>query len=371
MIPFGLFNKTISYNGFYIALITNRLQMLYFPLILPTYLKFPYMVWGIIVMGLLSHINLMLISKWLSSEYAAKGYLGIVDLCGERVVRIFACLGLCMIAIKITCFILGYLDLIHQFIFATMSTNWLLFFTFLLGLYVASKGMENTIRFVVIAVFCAGWIVLVTIPCFYAPIASIHDLYPLIPTDWSKVSWKGLLLVYTSLSGPEYLLCIAPWISKQKKTMKYLMIANAVTIFEYLLLFVASLLFFGSHYLGITSNPIANIARYMQSPIFERVDIILISLHMFNLIFVSSILALCFYGAGRIVFGKVHKQTTRTGFLTACLVIVLIMWGINKWFWRPTLEENVLLQIQNWSGAITYLLFPALLLITIKLKERA
>lgn len=371
MRPFGLFNKSSTYNGLYLALLTNRLQMLYFILIIPTYLAHPYMIWGIITMGLLSQINLMMLSKWLTSEYAAKGYQGVVDLFGKRVVRIFACFGLCMIGIKITCITLGYLGMVHQFIFATMSTNWLVFFSVLLSIYVASKGMENTIRFVIITVFSAGWIIVVTVPCFLPPIASLKDLYPIIPTDWSKISWKGLLLVYSAMSGPEYLLCIAPWLRQQQKTMKYLMIANAVTIVEYLLMFVASLLFFGSHYLSITSHPMANIARYMQSPIFERVDIILISLHMFNLIFASSILMLCFYGAGRIVIGKVQEQTTRTGFIAASLVILITMLIINKWFWKPIPDQNIWLQIQTWSGAITYFLFPALLLLSIKLKERA
>ena len=142
------------------------------------------------------------------------------------------------------------------------------------------------------------------IPFFIPPIAALHDLYPLIPTNWTTDSWKGLLLIWSSYSGPEYLICLIPWIKPQQKMRKYLTYANALSTSEYLLLFIASLFFFGSNYLSKSKYPIIQMIRYLQSPMFERLDIILISLHMFLLVFAISIFLLCIYGATRIILKK-------------------------------------------------------------------
>jgi hypothetical protein len=366
----SLYDKTSSLGGIYVLFMANRFQMLYFVLIMPLYLVQPYMLMAIIVMGLLSQINLMLLSKWFSSDLSAKGYQGFVQLFGDRLVRFFAFTGLLLLLIKLTVITLGYVEIVNQFMFPTMDRKWLILVLVLISCFVAAHGMENTIRFVVIAFLCSVWLLIVYIPFFFPPIASLHDLYPLIPTDWSTQSWKGLLFIWSSLSGPEYLICLAPWLKPKQKMLKYLSISNTVSVLEYLFLFAASLLFFGSSYLSNIKFPVVNMIRYLQSPVFERIDMILISVHMFHFVFVLSIFLLYFYGSVRIVLGRLHKETTRIGYLSSCITFLVYLLVVNEWFWRAGVEQSSWLDVEIWLGAITYFVVPAFLLVAIKIKGR-
>jgi hypothetical protein len=338
---------------------------------MPLYLVQPYMIWAIVVMGIFSQLNLMLLSKWFSSDISAKGYQGFVQLFGERMVRFFALIGLIFFIFKITVITLGYVEIVHQFIFPTMDRNWLILSIVLISCYVAAQGMEKTIQFIVTVFLCSVWIIIVYIPFFLPPIASIHDLYPLIPTDWSSQNWRGLLFIWSSLSGSEYLICLVPWLKPKQQLTKYLTIANTISVVEYLFLFVASLLFFGSHYLSKNNYPVVKMIRYLQSPVFERIDILLISVHMFHFVFVISFFLLYFYGAIRVILGRLHKQTTRIGYVCSCITFLGYIIVVNEWFWKAGAQQNTWHELQIWLGAITFLLVPVLLFAIMKVKGRA
>jgi hypothetical protein len=367
--PFSLYDKTSALGGVYVLFMVNRMQMLYI-LFLPKFLVHPYMIWGIVAVGILSQVNLMMLSKWFSSDFSAKGYQGFVELFGERAVRFFAFAAMFLILIKITVHTLIYVEMLHHYIFPSMNTNWLILFVLLISWYVAVQGMENTIRFGVIAFFGTAWFMLLNFLYYFPPHASIYDLYPLIPADWSMQSWKGLLFVWSSLSGPEYLICLVPWLNPQQKMLKYFTIANALTILEYLLVFLSTLFFFGSNYLSKNKFPVVDMVRYLQSPVFERIDIIVHSLSMFQYVFVISVFILCFYGAARIILGKLREQTTRIGFMTSCITFLVCIIIAYEWFWKAGEKQNLLLNLQIWLGAITYLTVPAFLLVAFKRKGR-
>jgi hypothetical protein len=367
---FSLFDKPSKFDGIYAFFIVNRFQMLYLVFLIPTYLLHPFMIWGIVAMAIFSQLNIWLLCKWLESKYAKKGYQGFVELFGVRIVRLLTFIGLILILIKITVITLGYLEIIHEFIFPSMNSNWIIFFILLTSSYVASLGMKNTIRFVVIVFLCVFWIIFLYYPFLIPPIAALHDLYPLIPTNWTTDSWKGLLLIWSSYSGPEYLICFIPWIKPQQNMRKYLTYANALSTSEYLLLFIASLFFFGSNYLSKSKYPIIHMIRYLQSPIFERLDIILISLHMFVLVFAISIFLLCIYGATRIILKKTSTQPSRMGFAVTCIMLFLCFVIVNNWIWSIETEQNILLNIQIWLSGIIYFIVPTFLLLMTKLKGR-
>lgn len=351
-------------------LMVNRLQILYFILSMPAYLVHPYMIWGIIAIGVLSQCNLMILSRWFASKYAAKGFQGFVQLFGERGVRFLAFAALFPVFVKVTVLTLGYVEIVQMFIFPSMDKIWLLLSVFVTCFYVAQQGIEKTIRFVVIAFLCTIWMIVLFFPFILPPLATYSNLLPLVPTEWSLQSWKGLLIVWAALSGPEYLICLAPWFNSNHNLIKYLTLGNALSILEYLLLFAASLSFFGSDYLRISNFPVVQIIRYLQSPVFERIDIILICIHLFHFVFAAALLLLYFYGAVRIIVGKWHEQTTRRGFVLASMAVLACMMIINQWFWTTGEEQYKWLALQVWLGASTYLLVPGLLLLAMKIKER-
>lgn len=366
----SLFNTSSTFEGVYVVLMVNRLQLLYYFFIPPMYLVYPYMIWGIIGMGILSQLNLMIFAKWFSSKNSPKDYQGFVELFGESTIRIFAFLGWIVILIKITIITLSYIEVAHEFIFPAMSMNWLIIIIFILTCYIAGQGMEKTIRFVVIAFLSSFWTILLFIPFFFPPIASVHDLLPIIPTEWSKDSWKGLVFMWSSLSGPEFLVGMLPWLKPGQKMLKYLTIGNALTVMEYIIVFVASLLFFGSNYLRISEFPVVDMIRYLQSPVTERIDMIMISINMIHFAFATSIFKLLLYGAARSVMGTNKKPSTMLGFVSSCVLILICTIIVKETFWKEGTEQNLGLMVEIFSGALTYLLIPSLLLIASKRRRR-
>lgn len=370
MTSLSLYDKTTTFSGVYVVFMINRMHVLYQLLVMPSQLVHPYMIWGILGLGLFSQINLFILSKWFSYHYAEKGYQGFVELFGRRIVRFLALLGLILLLIKISTLILGIGEVIYQYIFPSMNSNWLILFIFITCYYIAVQGMEKTIQFVMIAFFSTIWMLILFLPFFFPPTASLHDVYPIFPIEWSMDSWKGLLFIWSALSGPEWLVFLAPWLKPQQKILKYFSIANGISVLEYLLIFVASLFFFGSTYLSKTKYPVVDLIRYLQSPVFERIDFIWLSIHLIILVFVVSFFILYFYNAARIVLGTQDKQVTRIGFTTCWLVIVITAVMVNEWFGKSGEEQNFFQNLGIWSDAFTYLLVPTLLLASIKLRRR-
>ncbi|WP_404407839.1 GerAB/ArcD/ProY family transporter [Jeotgalibacillus malaysiensis] len=370
MSGFSLFEKTSSFNGVYATLMVNRMQMLYFVIILPVFLIYPYMIWVIIIVGLLSQISIFMLSKWFNSIYASKGYEGFAELFGERSVRLLAFIGLAFILLKITVITLGYVEITQHFIFPSLNTNWMILFIILICWYVGSHGMAPTIRFVVVAFLSTAWMILLLFNFLFQPVNTIHDLFPLIPYEWTMESWKGVLFIFSALSGPEYLVLLAPWFNTRKKILKYMTIGNAFTIFEYVFLFIAALFFFGSNYLEESRFPMMEMMRYLESPVFERIDMVLISVYLINFVFAISIFTLLFYGAARITLKKSKDQTTRSGFAICCGILFICLFICNELLWKKVTNQNILLELEIWAGALTYLLVPLLLFTSLKRKGR-
>ncbi|MFJ7828512.1 GerAB/ArcD/ProY family transporter [Psychrobacillus sp. NPDC096623] len=363
-----LFNKNETFNGFYVMLMVNRLQMLYFFLIMPRFLIHSYMIWVIIVVGILSQLNILLLSKWFLTRFSSEGYNGFVQLFGKKLVRLLSFIGLFFILLKLFVIMLGFSEMIQIFMFPATDSNWLIFFILLSCLYVAWKGVEKTIRFVVISFVCTFWMFLFFAYFFFPPIAQLSDLYPIIPMELSGDSWKGILLILSSFSGPEFLVFLGPWFKTNNKTFRYLSYGNALTVIEYVSLYMASLFYFGSHYLSKSPFPIVTMARYFQNPVIERIDMVMLSLELFNIVFAGSIFLLLFYGASKIATGKADKQSSRVGFLFSVFIILIGMILVNEWIWKPDEKQVILLNLQILAGSLSYLMVPIIIIVAMKIK---
>lgn len=349
-------------------LMVNRLQILYFVLIMPRFLIHPYMIWVLLVVGILSQLNLLLLSKWFSTQFSSIGYKGFVKLFGKKLARFLSFIGLFFILIKLLVIMLGFSGIFQIYMFPSKDSNWLIFFILLICCYVAGKGVEKTIRFVVISFLCTFWMFLFFVYFFFPPIAQLSDLYPIIPMEWNGDSWKGLFLIWSSFSGPEFLVFLGPWFKTNNKTFRYLSYGNALTVIEYVGLFVASLLYFGSNYLSNSQYPIVDMARYFQNPIIERMDILMLSILLFNLVFGVSIFLLMFYGASKIAFGKMEKPPSRVGFLFSVFLIFIGMVLVNELIWKSGEKQVILLNLQILAGSLSYLVVPIGIIMIMKIK---
>ncbi|MGB2993182.1 MAG: GerAB/ArcD/ProY family transporter [Paenisporosarcina sp.] len=363
-----LFNKNATYNGFYVMLMVNRLQLLYFFFIMPRFLIHPFMIWVLVAVGILSQLNLLLLSKWFFTRFSSKGYNGFVQLFGKKLVRILSFTGLFFILLKLFVVMLGFSEIVQIFIFPSTDSNWLIFFILLSCLYVAGKGVEKTIRFVVISFLCTFWMFFFFAFFFLSPIAQLSDLYPIIPMEWNRESWKGIFLILSSFSGPEFLVFLGPWFKTNNKTFRYLSYGNALTVIEYVFLYMASLFYFGSNYLSKSQFPIVTMARYFQNPVIERIDIVMLSLELFNIVFAVSIFLLLFYGASKIAFGKIEKPPSRVGFIFSVFLIFIGMILVNELIWKSGEKQVILLNLQILAGSLSYLVVPIVIILKMKIK---
>lgn len=363
-----LFNKNATYNGFYVMLMVNRLQMLYFFFIMPRFLIHPFMIWVLVAVGILSQLNLLLLSKWFSTRFSSKGYNGFVQLFGKKIVRILSFIGLFFILLKLIVVMLGFSEIVQIYMFPSTDSNWLIFFILLSCLYVAGKGVEKTIRFVVISFLCTFWMFFSFAFFFLSPIAQLSDLYPIIPMEWNRESWKGIFLILSSFSGPEFLVFLGPWFKTNNKTFRYLSYGNALTVIEYVFLYMASLFYFGSNYLSKSQFPIVTMARYFQNPVIERIDMVMLSLELFNIVFAVSIFLLLFYGASKIAFGKIEKPPSRVGFIFTVFLILIGMILVNELIWKSGEKQILLLNLQILAGSLSYLVVPIVTILIMKIK---
>ncbi|WP_336785032.1 GerAB/ArcD/ProY family transporter [Paenibacillus sp. MMO-177] len=366
----SLFRKTSHQeSGFYALFLTNRIQMLYYMIVMPSALVQPYMLLAIVAMGIASQFCLYMLSKWFATPYSAQGYKGFEKLFGKTGIKMLALASLPFLLFKISFISISYAAIMQQFVFPSMDREWHIVFPFILSCYFALFGMENMIRFVTVVFIGTIGIFFLYIPFFLVQSNSIHELYPLIPIGPEPFSWKSLLLVFSSFSGPEFLIAISYWLNPQQKMLKYLTIANTISVVEYLLISIAALLFYGSKYLPTIKYPNLEMGRYLQSPIFERVDIILISAYMFSVLYSIALFLLMIYGASRFL-GKTKTSTTRIGLIFSSCAAMAVTLPISIWFWEPGLEQAFWLDLQMWAGSASYLLVPLLVWIAIKRKAR-
>lgn len=107
-------------------------------------------------------------------------------------------------------------------------------------------------------------------------------------------------------------------------------------------------------------------SRYFQNPVFERIDMIMLSFELFNLVFAVSLFLLLFYGASRIAFGKLSKPTSGKGLLFSVFLIFIGMILVNELFWKPWEKQNFLLNLQIIAGSISYFLVPLVIVLAMK-----
>lgn len=366
-----LYEKTVSFNGVYPVLLVNRMQVLYFLLFMPAVLVHPYMVWVILIAGLCSQGCLWMISKWLKTAAAQQGYQGFSSLFGRRVLQLLCLIGIFFLFLKISILVLGYSQIVRQFVYPSMDSDWMILIIVLIVWYLSSHGIIKTIRFSVIAFLISHWMSYLFMIFFFSTGASIQDLYPLVPTEWNNDLWQGLLFVFSAFSGPEYLIFLGPWMRPDRRLLRNLSIGNLLSVTEYVILFIASILFFGTGYLSRTEFPLIEMMKYLQTPLFEHIDTILISIYMFNFVFVASILMLLLFGSVRMVLNRPPSETSTPFSFLGCIILLLFfILLVNETIWQNELGQDVLVNYQIWAGAASYLLVPAILLLIVKWKGR-
>lgn len=129
---------------------------------MPLYLADSSMIWGILAIGFLSQMILIMLSKWLASNFSTKVIKVLYSSLESEWFVFLPLPDFFFILIKITVITLGYAEMVHQIIYPSMNPTWMIIFIFLVSCYVAIQGMGNTIRFFVIAFLCTFWMIFIS-----------------------------------------------------------------------------------------------------------------------------------------------------------------------------------------------------------------
>ncbi|NGP46124.1 GerAB/ArcD/ProY family transporter [Bacillaceae bacterium SIJ1] len=364
---FTLFDRSATFGGGYVFAVVNRLQMLYFVLILPEQLMRSHMLILIILIGLVSQLNLWILAKGLSTK-ELRTFEDLERMFGKPLLAVLITLGLGALLLKMCVFTLGYAELIQQFIFTSLSEQWIIAIVIAVSIYIAIRGMEKTIRFGIIAFLFSSWMIIAFIFLFVTSFDSLYHLSDVIPHQWQDVRLINVLLIMSSLSGPEFLICLFPWVGKGGNLLKWLSLGNALSVLEYVFLFAATLVFFGEGYLKEVSFPFVNMIQYMQTSFIERIEVIFLSFHAFHFIFANALFGLSFYGGIRFLLGRLQKANSRLGLLATFSLIGIAMLVASEWLWEG-FHLNTFTIIQVYVGAFTYVVVPTLFYTVIRLRR--
>lgn len=356
-------------QSFQWAILVNRFQVDYFILILPSLLLKPHMIWFIIATGIVAALYIFGIGRYLDAANRTSIKNQLLMLCENiwfRLLMIFAC---ALIAFKLLIIIRGYVELVHQFLFPSVDTKLFIILMLAGSYYLARSGLSAVVRFTIIAFVAILCILIMNVHFYFPAYANYYHLLPLLPIDGDAYSIKSFFILWSLYGGPEYLIALTIWAGKKRVT-PYLLAGHAMTILEYLFIFIAALLFFGSTYLQTLQFPVIELLRYIQLPFFERVEMFIISIYMTSHLLISSILCLYLYGAARIVLKRMNKSTTRRGLLAVFSIVGLYLFAFDSWFLSTEVQREAWEQIQLAISGCSFLLIPLLFVILVRIRKK-
>lgn len=365
-----LFHISKPIDPLSLAFLVNRLQSLYYVLYFPNVLMEPSMIWIVLLAAACSHLNIWLLAKWFRRKDLPDGYFGTVRLFGRTAVWLFSFAGLLIVLVKCSVFTLGYAEIVHQILFPSLNSKLFVVLLLVACLYLARLGMEQTLRFGIIAFFGTIWVIVFYVPFVLPAKADYYHLLPLIPNPLPSHAGHTFITMWAAFSGPEYLLVLSKRAVNDQRFKTSLMIGNVVTAFEYMFFFGIALLFYGSEYLRRLDLPIVQLIRYIQLPFAERLEMIIIPAYALSVIYVVTILLLYATGAIRILTGASHRPSGLKWLCAAFVLFLSTTLAVQHWGWANETGMDRWIEWHTCLDASTYAALPVLLLISIFLIKK-
>ncbi|KMJ59579.1 hypothetical protein AB685_01505 [Bacillus sp. LL01] len=359
---YQLFSKSLNHthtasppiNGWLLVFVVNRLQVGYTVLLLPTQLVSGANYWIIVLAFILSQINLFLISKWLNNRNGS-GPIKLESLLPKPILYPFVIIGLPILFIKFAVIIIGYTKIIQIYLLPEQKQSIILVVLLAVIAYLTSKGVHALTRFAFLAFLFSGWILFAYLQFFFSPNVSIREFFPLIDGFNADRDIYNFIYVFSAFSGPELILFLKNWMRGDKKTYKFLTIGNTLTFVEYSLLFFLAVLFYGSDYLKKVEYPLVTMAKYIQTPYIDRLEMFIIPFYTFPLIFSLSLVCLYLYKG---LHYTMRFKENDISFFTFIIFIGIITIFVQNNYWEESFQERMWISYYIYTTAILYSLLP-------------
>ncbi|WP_175596838.1 GerAB/ArcD/ProY family transporter [Bacillus sp. MRMR6] len=352
-------------NGIQLMFLVNRLQIGYTVLLLPTQLISGSNYWIIATAFFVSQLNLFLISKWLYNSKTPNDKQ-LQNLFPKIMLYPMVSIGLAILMLKFSIIIIGYSKVIQLYVLREDRLISIIIILIVVVAFSTYQGILNVSRFSVLAFLFSAWIILAYIEVLLSPNSIYRDFLPLVNGFEKGQDIKRFFYLLSSFSGPELLLLLKRWIKPEVNVYKYTTAGNFFTLLEYSLLFFIAVVFFGPDYLKKVEYPLVTIARYIQLPIIDRLEMIIIPFFMFPLILSLSLINLYLYSGIKFLFQFKENNLSYGLFV---LFLALLLTFIQHEYWMERSQEFIWLNVYIYLTAIFYTAIPLLFYIIKRVKK--
>jgi hypothetical protein len=342
-------------NGLLLVFMVNRLQIGFILLLVPTQLISGDKYWLIILTFLISQLNLFFISKWINNDHSSNP-IQLKTLLPKAILYPMVIVGLVIFFIKFSVTLIGYTKIVQIYLLTEENLSLLLTALIVVIAYSMFKGINNLVRFSLFAFIFSAWIVVAYIQFFFSPFVSVREFLPLLGDFNASKDIHSLFFLISFFSGPELLLFLKKWVKADIKTYKYLTIGNLLSFFELSLLFILAVLFYGPEYLKKIEYPLVTMARYVQTPFVDRLEMFIIPFFMFPLILSLSLMNLYIFKGTQFIFKFKENVLSFYAFI---ILIGLVILFIQKRYWVESIQENIWITYFIYTTALSYMILPS------------
>lgn len=356
--------EEIKVSGWNWVFVVNRLQVGYTLLLLPTQLISGDNYWILLLGFVISQVNLFFISRWITYKKSDKEKKG--GALSKLFINLTLAAGVGFLLIKLLVIIIGYAKVIQLYLLRYDRIISIIIVLGILVVYLTYQGIQNITRFSVYSFIFSAWIILFYIQVLFAPASTFNDFIPIwngfsVEKDISK-----LFYILSAFSGPELILLLPKGVLPTKKVFTYFTIGNTLTLLEFSFFFYLSVIFFGQNYLEKVEYPLVSMARYMQLPITDRLEMFIISFFMFPLIFSLSFVNFFIFKGFLYTFKT--KLNNITYIIYSFCLIWIILFVENK-YWAESDQSKIWLNYYVYLTALVYTVIPLVLFIIKKVKK--
>jgi hypothetical protein len=352
-------------NGFLLVFMVNRLQIGFILLLIPTQLISGDKYWLIILAFLISQFNLYLISRWINNRHSANP-VQLKTLLPKQILYPLVFLGIGILFVKFSVSLIGYTKIVQIYLLTEESLSLLLTALIIVIAYSMAKGVNNLIRFSLLTFIFSAWIAVAYVQFFFSPLVSVREFFPLIGEINPTKDIYSLLYLISFFSGPELLLFLKKWVKTDIQTYRYLTIGNLLSLFELSLLFILAVLFYGPEYLKKIEYPLVMMARYVQTPFIDRLEMFIIPFFMFPLIFSLSLVNLFIFKGTQYLL---KFKENALSFYAFIIFIGLFILFIQNRYWVESIQENTWITYFIYTSAFSYMILPIGFYIIKKVKK--
>ncbi|OIK14778.1 GerAB/ArcD/ProY family transporter [Bacillus sp. MUM 13] len=239
-----------------------------------------------------------------------------------------------------------YIMIFQMITFPTTSPMLLKFAFAVLAYLLVIKGLYNISKIATIIFFITIWMLVLLVYPFQE--MDFLRFTPFLFKDGGHWA-KGSISVFASFLGYELSLLFFPFVNKESKLVRSLILGNLVTTIIYGIISVVCYGFFGYTYLKVLLFPFMDLLSNVELPFVQRIENLLFALFFFKVLITS----VMYYWGAKECAKRVFKKTSEK---RISFVIVAFTFIVAFYFQTMDDVDAWLMKLSNIEAAVSFLL---------------